>query len=69
MRLTRRPRRYVNARLLVLLAPMFRYSRTRDAYVMRVVGRRLGPVLRVERRRRRATGYSGPERRRLVPRT
>jgi hypothetical protein len=26
--------------------PLFRYSRTLDAYVLRVIGRRWGPILR-----------------------
>jgi hypothetical protein len=43
---TPRPRHQVPHWLLVLLRPFFRYSVTRDAYVLRVVGRRRGPVLR-----------------------
>ncbi len=35
---------------LLLLRPLFGYNFTRDAYVMRVVGLRFGPVLRVDRR-------------------
>jgi hypothetical protein len=36
----------------------------RDAYVLRVVGRRMGPVLRPDRRApRRIVEYAGPERR------
>jgi hypothetical protein len=38
----------------MLMAPALRYSYTRDAYVLRGVGRSLGPVLRVERRNRRS---------------
>jgi hypothetical protein len=34
------------------LRPLFRYSESRNAYVLRAVGRSLGPVLRVDRRRR-----------------
>jgi hypothetical protein len=34
----------------VLLAPLFRHSRGRDAYVLRGVGNRIGPVLKRERR-------------------
>jgi hypothetical protein len=64
MRQKQRPRRYVNSTLLSILFPLFRYSLTRDAYVLRIVGQRLGPVLRVNRRRRATRGYSGPERRR-----
>jgi hypothetical protein len=29
----------------VVLKPLFRHSYSRDAYVLRVVGNRLGPVL------------------------
>ncbi|MGD0196547.1 MAG: hypothetical protein ABSC56_01385 [Solirubrobacteraceae bacterium] len=63
MRRRQRPRRYVSSHLLVLLLPLFRYSLTRDAYVLRLVGQRFGPVLRAERRRRSRSAYSGPERR------
>jgi hypothetical protein len=42
--------------------PLFRYSAVRDAYVLRVVGRRFGPVLRVNRRH--AQSFDGVERRR-----
>jgi len=31
--------------VLVLGSPIFRYSATRDAYVLRGIGRRHGPVL------------------------
>jgi hypothetical protein len=41
-----RPRHSVPGWLLVLLRPLFRYSVTRDAYVLRAVGNRRGPVLR-----------------------
>ena len=40
-----RPRRPVSPRLLVLLSPLIRYSAARGAYVLRVIGDRLGPVL------------------------
>jgi hypothetical protein len=40
-----RPRRTVNPSLLWLLSPFFRYSRGRDAYVLRFVGNHVGPVL------------------------
>jgi hypothetical protein len=33
-----------------MLKPFFRYSRVRDAYVLRLIGRRHGPVLRLIRR-------------------
>jgi hypothetical protein len=63
MRTAKRPRRYVARRLLVLLSPLLRYSRSRDAYVLRVVGRRVGPVLRPDRRPRRARPFDGVDRR------
>jgi len=34
----------------MLMRPMMRYSWSRDAYVLRVVGGRMGPVLRMDRR-------------------
>jgi hypothetical protein len=46
MRTTHRPRREVAPATLTLLTPLFRYSSSRDAYVMRGVGNRMGPVLR-----------------------
>lgn len=48
-----RPRRFVSGPVIALLRPLFRYSRGRDAYVLRVVGNRFGPVLRRDRRRER----------------
>jgi hypothetical protein len=50
MRTVRRPRRYIDEQWLSLLAPAFRYSRSRDAYVIRGVGSSVGPVLRPNRR-------------------
>ena len=50
VRAVRRPRRYVAKRWLLLLRPLFGYNFTRDAYVLRGVGRQLGPVLRADRR-------------------
>ena len=44
-----RRRHYVSPALLVGLSPLFRYSDTRDAYVMRLVGNRYGPVLKPRR--------------------
>ncbi|HSZ05383.1 MAG TPA: hypothetical protein VK778_09300 [Solirubrobacteraceae bacterium] len=61
MRTVKRPRRYLARHWLALLRPVLRYSAARDAYVLRVVGRHVGPVLRVDRRRRRA--FDGVERR------
>ena len=63
MRLEQRPRRYVSRFWLVVLRPLLRYSPTRDAYVLRGVGNAIGPVLRMDRRRRRTRGYAGVERR------
>jgi hypothetical protein len=37
---------------LTLLAPAFAYDYTRDAYILRGVGERFGPVLRLDRRAR-----------------
>jgi hypothetical protein len=50
MRTNQRPRRYVSSHWLTLLTPIFRYSFSRDAYVLRGLGNRVGPVLRVDRR-------------------
>jgi hypothetical protein len=75
MRRVKRPRRYVARHWLVLLAPVTRYSVSRDAYVLRGVGRRVGPVLRLDRRHppapdgveRRKRPFDGVERRRASP--
>ena len=48
-----RPRRYIRSGALTLLRPLFRHSATRDAYVLRVIGNRWGPVLREDRRSQR----------------
>ena len=48
-----RTRRYVAKNALLLVRPLFRYSYSRDAFVLRGVGRSVGPVLRLDRRRRR----------------
>jgi hypothetical protein len=53
MRTVRRTRRYVPGRMMTLLSPLFVYNVRRDAYVLRGVGRRVGPVLVGDRRRRR----------------
>ncbi len=45
-----RPRRYIARHWLLLVRPVFRYSRRRDAYVLRGIGHTRGPVLRAERR-------------------
>jgi hypothetical protein len=44
-----RPRHYVPRWALIALRPVLRYSYGRDAYILRGVGGRFGPVL-VERR-------------------
>jgi hypothetical protein len=49
-----RTRHELTRRQLKLLRPFFRYSRVRDAYVLRLVGRRRGPVLRLKRHPRPA---------------
>jgi hypothetical protein len=64
MRTEMRTRHYVRRHWLVLLRPVLRYSRNRDAYVLRAVGRKVGPVLRLERRRFNASSPFGRERRR-----
>jgi hypothetical protein len=46
----------------MLLTPVMRYSTSRDAYVLRGVGRRIGPVLRPDRRC--SQPFDGVERRR-----
>ncbi len=62
MRTVHRPRHYVAKHWITLLSPVMRYSAARDAYVLRVVGRDVGPVLKVDRRRTRM--QHGAERRR-----
>lgn len=64
MRTIKRPRHYVARHWLTLMRPFLRYSAARDAYVLRAVGRHIGPVLRVERRPRHPQPFNGVERRR-----
>jgi hypothetical protein len=46
------------------MRPLVRYSPGRDAYVLRVVGNHMGPVMRPDRRsRRRLASFEGVERR------
>ena len=52
LRTVRRPRKYVHRRWLVLLRPLFAYNYARNAYLLRFVGARFGPVLKVDRRAR-----------------
>jgi hypothetical protein len=49
-----RHRRHVPDALLLVLRPIYRYDDDRDAWILRIVGRRLGPVLRPNRYRRNA---------------
>jgi len=66
MRDEQRTRHYLSAPVLASVRPLFRYSGGRDAYVLRVGGNRLGPVLKRERRGRRGPSsdeYAGPDRR------
>lgn len=64
VRTVKRPRRYVARHWLLAMRPILRYSASRDAYVLRGVGRRVGPVLRVDRRlARRARPFEGVDRR------
>jgi hypothetical protein len=66
VRTVKRPRRYISRHVLLVLRPAFRYSAMRDAYVLRGVGRHVGPVLRPNRRatRRARRGFEGIDRRR-----
>jgi hypothetical protein len=41
-----RPRRDVSAIVVNIARPFLRYSLSRDAYVLRLIGNRRGPVLR-----------------------
>jgi hypothetical protein len=47
MRTSHRPRRGVTPRRLRFLRPFVRYSRSRDAFVLRIIGNRWGPVWRI----------------------
>jgi len=62
MRTLKRPRRYVARHWLLLMRPVFRYSAGRNAYVLRIVGRKWGPVLRVDRRHGGALPGAGERR-------
>lgn len=64
MRTEVRPRRYLARHWLLVLRPVFRYSATRDAFVLRFLGNSTGPVLRPDRRRRRSQSFEGVDRRR-----
>jgi hypothetical protein len=58
-----RKRRYVAKPWVTLLRPLLRYSYSRDAFVLRTFGSRVGPVLREDRRARRERPVDGAERR------
>jgi hypothetical protein len=45
MRTARRPRRGVGRSVLSVLSPFYRYSDSREAWMLRGVGRWVGPVL------------------------
>jgi hypothetical protein len=45
---TPRRRHFVSHRRISLIRPGFRYSPGRDAYVLRFVGNRFGPVYKLE---------------------
>ena len=64
MRAVKRPRRYLAPTLLVALSPVFEYNHPRDAYVLRMVGRHVGPVLCQNRRVKRGQPSDGVDRRR-----
>lgn len=63
MRTEVRPRRYLARHWLLVLRPVFRYSATRDAFVLRLLGNSTGPVLRVDRRSGHRS-FEGVDRRR-----
>ncbi len=67
MRSSPRPRRYVSSVTLTLWRPLMTFDEWRQAYVLRAIGDRHGPVLRLDRRRgaigQRVRRYTGPERR------
>ena len=63
MRTELRPRRYLARHWLLVLRPVFRYSATRDAFVLRLLGNSTGPVLRLDRRRH-PRSFEGVDRRR-----
>jgi hypothetical protein len=60
-----RPRQYLSRVKIALLRPLFRYSKPRNAYVLRIVGSTRGPVL-CRDRRRRYRQWPGEERRELI---
>jgi hypothetical protein len=63
LRTTARPRRYVARHWFYLMRPALRYSVTRDAFVLHLLGNSRGPVLRPDRRSRHQAPFEGAERR------
>ena len=63
MRTHQRPRRYIPRQWLLLLKPLFRYSNSRGAFVLRLIGNKSGPVLRPDRRAKRQPRVNGRDRR------
>jgi len=63
MRTVRRPRRYIARHWLALMRPVLRYSNARDAFVLRMVGSNVGPVLRIDRRHHPRSAFEGIDRR------
>jgi hypothetical protein len=59
-RTTPRPRRQVNPTVIRGLTPVVRYSAGRQAYVLRGVGGRFGPVLVPKHPEQRETESVGP---------
>jgi hypothetical protein len=66
MRTVKRPRRYVARHWVTLLRPVLRYSTTREAFVLRVVGSSVGPALRIDRRATKREAFDGADRRRAI---
>jgi hypothetical protein len=60
-----RTRHYVSPGTLTLCRPVLAFDYAREAYILRGIGGRLGPVLREDRRRgsSQKARYKGPERR------
>lgn len=54
----------MDRRLLTALSPLFIYNYNRDAYVLRGVGRHVGPVLKRDRRTHREPPIEGIDLRR-----
>jgi peptidoglycan hydrolase-like protein with peptidoglycan-binding domain len=60
---SQRQRHYIRRPTFLLVRPLLRYSTTREAYVLRIVGGRFGPVVRIDRRTEQRP-VAGPDRRR-----